>query len=502
MNFVLRSDPTVSRLSLQTGQTTRGDGQSVRADWTGGRALGRAADGRAGFAVLTAEVRHREPTQRVGGGTATCTPATCSTSATSGPNGEYASEAEYQEDLRRSASAASTCSTCSASATRACSTARSSSTPPRRSPARASSATAPRCTPSAVPRTGAARATAFFRQPADVAQAVPSRYPDGYLPRIESDIQDGSLALGVRGQRGAWRYDLGTAAGVDRFGFGVRNTANPSLGATTPTEFDAGALRYASNTLRLDLARPVAGALASGAPRGNLAVGAEWRLEGYGITAGEEASWRDYGRGVEGAAGGSRGFPGFQPANAGSWTRDNVGAWADAELNVTGALLVSGAVRAERYSDFGGRATGKLAGLLRLGERAALRGAFNTGFRAPSLHQVHTSKLSSIFVNNREVVSGLFANDDPVARALGVAPLRAETSRNWSGGLVVEPVRRLTVQVDGYRIDVDDRIAASGVLGRGDVPAVTPRSPASPTWAPCSSSPTPSTRAPRASTRR
>jgi iron complex outermembrane receptor protein len=59
-----------------------------------------------------------------------------------------------------------------------------------------------------------------------------------------------------------------------------------------------------------------------------------------------------------------------------------------------------------------------------------------------------------------------------VTRALGVGALRPETSRNWSAGLVVEPLPRLALQVDGYRIDVDDRIAASGVLGRADVPAV------------------------------
>ena len=468
MNFVLRSDVDAPRLSVQAGQTTRGDGQSVRADAYVGRAVRRLGDGRAGFVALTGELRYREPTQRVGRWNGNVYTGDLFNFGDVGPNGEYASEAEYQEDLRRQRERGFDLFDVQRIGDSRLANATgflNAALPLGRSGLVGDSA-------EVYAFGGVTRrqgdATAFYRFPADRSQAVDALFPDGYLPRIQSRIWDGSLAAGVRGQHGAWRYDLGTAAGVNRFGFRVANTVNPSLGAASPTAFDAGAVRYGANTLRLDLARPLGAPLPGGRPRGSVNVGAEWRAENYALTAGEEGSWRDYGRGLPGAAAGSRGFPGYQPRNATDRWRNNVGAYVDAEANVTERLLLSAAARAEDYSDFGGRVTGKLAGLVRLAERAAVRGAVNTGFRAPSLHQAHTSKLTTIFVANQEVVSGLFANDDPVTRALGVGALRPETSVSWSGGLVLEPLRRLSVQADAYRIDVDDRIVASGVLGRGD----------------------------------
>ena len=47
----------------------------------------------------------------------------------------------------------------------------------------------------------------------------------------------------------------------------------------------------------------------------SVAFGAEYRLEGYEIEAGEEASYIN-GQPGSGLAGGSQVFPGFQPANA------------------------------------------------------------------------------------------------------------------------------------------------------------------------------------------
>ena len=70
---------------------------------------------------------------------------------------------------------------------------------------------------------------------------------------------------------------------------GVENSLNTSLGATSQTSFDAGALIYDQITANLDFVRSYdldafAGPL-------SVAFGAEYRLEGYEIQAGEEASY-------------------------------------------------------------------------------------------------------------------------------------------------------------------------------------------------------------------
>lgn len=472
MNFVLRSTTDAPRVSLQAGQTTHGDGQSVRADLYAGHPLLTTSDGRTGFIAVTGEVRYREPTNRVGAWQGNVYTGNLFNFGSIGRNGEYTTTADSAADQARQ---------------------RARGFDPyhvqRIGDSRLANGTL--FVNAAIPlgashilgdsaelyafggltrRQG--QATAFYRFPADASVSDTTRYPDGYLPFINSRISDGSVAGGVRGTHGAWRYDLSADAGLNTFGFEVTHSLNPSLGATSPTTFDAGRLQYAANTTRIDLGRALFGARADGAPRANLNLGAEWRLEHYRIRAGDEASWRDYGATAGDGTplqGGAEGFPGFAPRDATSRWRNNVAAYTDLELAATERLTIDGAVRAERYSDFGTRAIGKIAGLYRLpGGRAALRGAYNTGFRAPSVQQLYTSKVSTIFVNDRPVNAGFFANDDPVTRALGVATLRPETSRNVSGGVVLEPVRRLVLQLDAYQILVRDRILASGVLQRGD----------------------------------
>ena len=46
----------------------------------------------------------------------------------------------------------------------------------------------------------------------------------------------------------------------------------------------------------------------------------------------------------------------------------------------------------------------------------------------------------------------------PQARVLGATDLKPEQSRNYSGGLVLNPVGSLDITADFYRIDIDDRV--------------------------------------------
>ena len=96
------------------------------------------------------------------------------------------------------------------------------------------------------------------------------------------------------------------------------------------------------------------------------------------------------------------------------------------------------------------------------------RGAVSTGFRAPSLGQSWFSAVSTNFVRN--TVSGNVEPFDvwtapvssPIAVALGATPLRPETSRNYSGGAVWQPMSNLEMTADYFHIDIKHRIVLSG----------------------------------------
>ncbi|HET7865597.1 MAG TPA: TonB-dependent receptor [Burkholderiaceae bacterium] len=58
------------------------------------------------------------------------------------------------------------------------------------------------------------------------------------------------------------------------------------------------------------------------------------------------------------------------------------------------------------------------------------------------------------------LVAGTFAVGSPAAQALGAVPLKAETSRNLSLGLLWLPQPQWETSIDAYQIDIQDRILA------------------------------------------
>ncbi len=307
-------------------------------------------------------------------------------------------------------------------------------------------------------------AAGFFRRPLD-DRTVRALFPTGFLPLITSTIWDYSGTLGMKGNIGSWGYDVSTVAGRNSFAFDIVNSANVTLGALSPQEFDAGQLGFTQSTTNVDFTRNFNIGLRNPL---QIATGAEFRFESYDITAGEPDSFRDGGvRIIDGPNAGRQGalgsqvFPGFRPGDAGTNTRNNVGAYIEASNDVTDRWLLSAAARAENYSDFGGTATGKLATRYSLLEQVKLRGAFSTGFRAPSLHQQSFSSTATNFIDGVPFDVRTFPVSDPIARVLGAEELKPEQSVNWSGGFAVEPTRNLSFTADYYNIFISDRIVFS-----------------------------------------
>ena len=322
-------------------------------------------------------------------------------------------------------------------------------------------------------------AAGFFRRPLD-DRTVRAIYPNGFLPLINTHIWDASLAAGVRGAAAGWDWDFSGTYGRNTFDFNIKNTANVSLGAASPTEFDAGALEFNQATLNLDFVRPFEVGMYSPL---SVAVGAEARRDGYGITAGEPDSYRDGGVDIlDGPNAGNQPqigaqvLPGFKPTDEQDADRNAFAGYVDVEVNLHPMFLVNAAARTEHYDDFGGTTNGKLAVRFEPLPRFALRGAVSTGFRAPSLGQSYFSSTATNFI----VVDGVSTPFDirtfPVgseeAQILGAEELKPERSRNYSAGLAWQPVPRVSLTADLYHIEIDDRIVLSGNFIGDDIQAL------------------------------
>jgi iron complex outermembrane receptor protein len=324
-------------------------------------------------------------------------------------------------------------------------------------------------------------ATGFWRRPLD-DRTLRNIYPNGFLPIIHSDIIDASGVVGLKGMVSGWNWDLGTVYGGNQFGFRIKNTANVSLGPTSPTEFDAGKLRFKQSTTTLDLNRDFKDVLPFPV---NVAAGAEFRADSYTIVAGEADSWRNGGfpvlnpdgtvktqvingvtRPVPGAPG-AQVFPGFKAdsgtkqGDAGTHSRNNAALYADVASDLTSRLLVDLAGRYENYSDFGSTTTGKVSSRFQVARGFALRGSASTGFRAPSLMQEWFSSTATNFVGGQAFDIKTFTASSPEALALGSSPLKAEKSRNYGIGFALEPVPSFSITTDYYAVEVDDRIVLS-----------------------------------------
>ena len=322
-------------------------------------------------------------------------------------------------------------------------------------------------------RTG--NSAGFYRLPNQSRTYTPA-YINGFLPEINSTITDKSFAVGIKGKIEDWDVDFSNTYGKNAFLYTIGNTYNASMQKASPTFFDAGGFSFAQNTTNLDISKFYDDVM-SGL---NVAFGAEYRVENYEIVAGEEPSYAQYtadGQVIKLASqvpskdffgasrpGGSQVFPGFAPANELLRGRSSVAGYLDLEADITEGFLLSGALRYEDYSDFGSTLNGKIATRVKAGENTNLRAAFNTGFRAPSLHQLNFNSTSTIFDNlgNPQEV-GTFSNDSKAAKLLGIPQLKQETSSSVSVGFTTKfPDANLTITVDGYWVGINDRVVYTG----------------------------------------
>ena len=309
----------------------------------------------------------------------------------------------------------------------------------------------------------------FYRRP-NQSRSYTGLYLDGFLPEIHSTINDLSAATGLRGTIFKdWNFDLSNTYGRNAFDYNIENTVNATLREGSPDEFDAGGLRFAQNTTNFDMSKKF-GTL-------NVAFGAEYRYETYGINAGVPDSYSQYdinGNVVTGTTpanirvtdffgaarpGGAQVFPGYRAENAKEENRNSYAFYTDLEWDITDKWLLNGAVRFENYSDFGNTTNYKIATRYKLTDNINLRGAISTGFRAPSLHQIYYESTATQFTGGVPFEVGTFSNDSKIAELLGIPKLKQEESTSYSAGFTAKiPSANITITADAYYIKIDDRV--------------------------------------------
>ena len=338
---------------------------------------------------------------------------------------------------------------------------------------------------------------AFFRHNANTGGNAPmddgdATIPEGFLPKINSEIKDLSYNFGYRiDLDDDSSIDISYTNGNNTIDYVTSDSINSSFAnaqrftttltpdeirASVPREADAYGLEMNLKTINLDFTQSYDDLF--------FALGAELREDEYKIIAGDEYAYRDYDTedGVslfpEDRSAGIQGFPGIGPQSAVDESRDVFSFYGDAEYQATERLLINGAVRYDDYDGFGDTVNFKLAANFGITDTFSLRGAVSTGFRAPSMQQLYFNNVSTQFVvdpDTNELIAqqvGTFRNDSTLAQAIGIPELKEEESTNYSFGFVADLTEQFSLTVDYYSIDIDDRIVISNRLGFGLSPAL------------------------------
>jgi iron complex outermembrane recepter protein len=302
----------------------------------------------------------------------------------------------------------------------------------------------------------------FYTMPVDANSGDISAFkPAGFLPILKVSSTDLSGSVGLRGRFNKWTYEVSNTYGRNILGYNVNESMNVSQYKATgnsQSSFNAGKIAFTQNTVDLDFGRKVDN-LFNGT---NFAFGAQYRTDTYVQTAGEEASYKDY-TPNDNILGGAKGYRGSSPDNNVANTRSTMAIYGDMEADFTERLMMGIALRYEQFSDYGDAQIYKLVGKYKFTKQFMVRGSMSSGFHAPSQQQKFYNGTTNQIDNmgNLQEISTL-RNDDPIAKELGIPKLTKEQSVNYSLGFGVRPNENFELTLDGYVIEIQDRIILTG----------------------------------------
>ncbi|PKB19154.1 iron complex outermembrane receptor protein [Novosphingobium kunmingense] len=322
-----------------------------------------------------------------------------------------------------------------------------------------------------------------------------SVYPGGFTPRFQGDVEQLYGTVGLKGKADSgFTWDLSGTMAKNTLSLSMTDSLSASFGPQSQTAFFFGNLIQREQNLNLDLTYPLEVGFASPV---TLSAGAEWRREEYETTVGDLQSYAAgpyasqplyqlvspgvYSAVPNTAAACPRynsslpatatctatqspaasGYGGVSPLFAGKNAQKSYGAYFGAEADLTDALTMGVAGRWEHYDTFGDAFVWKANALFKLTEAVSVRGTIGTGFHAPSPGQNNTQILTTNFRSGNQIQTGTYPVTSAIAQYYGATALKPEKSNNYGAGFVFKPMNAMTLTIDGYIIDVKDRIGIS-----------------------------------------
>jgi len=289
--------------------------------------------------------------------------------------------------------------------------------------------------------------------------------PTGFVPRFGGTNEDMAFTVGVRGDlkvgNGLY-YDVSAQRGSNRTDFFINNSINASLGPDTPRDFKPGGQEQTETLVNVNFVYGVDVGLESDL---NVAFGAEYREEQFDLYAGDEASYALGPLASQGFSSSSNGFGGFPRSTSAS--QDSTAFYIDLEADVTEQLTLQAAVRREDFSEFGDTTDFKLAGIFHVTDDFRLRGAYSTGFHAPTAGQanitnVTTQNVAGVLIDQGTLplssAAGQLAADFIESQGNGRPDLGPEEARNYSFGMSLD-IADMSWTVDFYNIELENRVA-------------------------------------------
>ncbi len=313
-----------------------------------------------------------------------------------------------------------------------------------------------------------------YRYPNRPAQVNKFIYPNGFKPYYKTINWDATAIAGIKGiTMNDWNWELSSSFGNNTNTNDVFNSNNASqqntLGPDADTSFYLGKMVYNLFTNNISFTKDLSHKN-NNQWSSKIIIGAEWRLENYKLQAGDEAATMDY-DGAGPKQGGSQPSSGsVSSGDAINKNRTASSVYVNLEMEPNDYLLVDIASRYEYYSDFGSNLAGKLAIRYKFSQKFSIRGSVSNGYRAPALQQRYFSGIQA-FRGSIQTVR-VFNNESNITRAFHIPSLTAERAVNLSAGLTSRLSPSVSFTLDGYIIQLKNRIIISGVFDRTKDPQI------------------------------
>jgi len=148
-------------------------------------------------------------------------------------------------------------------------------------------------------------------------------------------------------------------------------------------------------------------------------------------------------------------------ATAGTLSRDIKAVFAELQVPVLKNFDVNLAARRDNYTGFGSTTNPKVTLRYAPVEKVLFRSSYSTGFRVPTFKQQFDAPYEQIYsgADLKDPVTGLLIPANSMYRRFGgKADLKPEESTMFSAGIVVSPVKNITLNADWWSIQRDGTI--------------------------------------------